>query len=279
MRKKENRESIQKGKDGKESRKTYKKSMLAAGFLAVGMFMGSTEVLAMPQEGEEWVAYAKVNTCLNIRTGAGTEYGVSAQLPKEGCCKVLEDAGDWCRIISDGIEGYVFKDYLITGVTQKEYLALTQKKEPVYAYRISRQATDGQQAEAQAAKTSAEISGKGEMVAAYALQFVGNPYVWGGTSLTNGADCSGFVQSVYQNFGVSLPRVAADQAQAGTKIAVEEAQPGDLIFYADGGSIYHVVLYIGNGQVVHASSAATGIKVSNVYWENAVWAVRVLSGS
>ena len=158
MRKKENRESIQKGKDGKESRKTYKKSMLAAGFLAVGMFMGSTEVLAMPQEGEERVAYAKVNTCLNIRTGAGTEYGVSAQLPKEGCCKVLEDAGDWCRIISDGIEGYVFKDYLITGVTQKEYLALTQKKEPVYAYRISRQATDGQQAEAQAAKTSAEIS-------------------------------------------------------------------------------------------------------------------------
>ena len=173
----------------------------------------------------------------------------------------------------------MFKDYLITGVTQKEYLALTQKKEPVYAYRISRQATDGQQAEAQAAKTSAEISGKGEMVAAYALQFVGNPYVWGGTSLTNGADCSGFVQSVYRNFGVSLPRVAADQAQAGTKIAVEEAQPGDLIFYADGGSIYHVVLYIGNGQVVHASSAATGIKVSNVYWENAVWAVRVLSGS
>ena len=77
MRKKENRESIQKGKDGKESRKTYKKSMLAAGFLAVGMFMGSTEVLAMPQEGEERVAYAKVNTCLNIRTGAGTEYGVS----------------------------------------------------------------------------------------------------------------------------------------------------------------------------------------------------------
>lgn len=73
--------------------------------------------------------------------------------------------------------------------------------------------------------------------------------------------------------------MAADQAQAGTKIAVEEAQPGDLIFYADGGSIYHVVLYIGNGQVVHASSAATGIKVSNVYWENAVWAVRVLSGS
>ena len=119
----------------------------------------------------------------------------------------------------------------------------------------------------------------GQAVVNYAAQFVGNPYVWGGTSLTNGADCSGFVQSVYQNFGVSLPRVAADQAQAGTKIAVEEAQPGDLIFYADGGSIYHVVLYIGNGQVVHASSAATGIKVSNVYWENAVWAVRVLSGS
>lgn len=83
MRKKENRESIQKGKDGKESRKTYKKSMLAAGFLAVGMFMGSTEVLAMPQEGEERVAYAKVNTCLNIRTGAGTEYGCLHSFPRK----------------------------------------------------------------------------------------------------------------------------------------------------------------------------------------------------
>lgn len=110
----------------------------------------------------------------------------------------------------------------------------------------------------------------------FAEQFLGNPYVWGGTSLTDGADCSGFVQSIYANFGYSLPRVSRDQAQTGTRISIEEAQPGDLIFYARDGEIYHVVMYIGDGQVIHASSRETGIKISNIYYDNAVWAVRIL---
>lgn len=97
----------------------------------------------------------------------------------------------------------------------------------------------------------------------YALQFVGNPYVYGGTSLTNGADCSGFVQSVFANFGYGLPRVAGDQAYGGTDRALEEIEAGDLIFYGSGSSITHVALYIGDGQIVHASTAATGIKVSD----------------
>ena len=106
--------------------------------------------------------------------------------------------------------------------------------------------------------SSSSSSGSGSSVVDYATQFVGNPYVWGGTSLTNGADCSGFVQSVYSNFGVSLPRTSYEQQNAGYEVSYADAQPGDLICY--GG---HVAIYMGNGQIVHASNSRDGIKVSN----------------
>ena len=98
----------------------------------------------------------------------------------------------------------------------------------------------------------------GRRVADYALQFVGNPYVWGGTSLTNGADCSGFTQSVYRNFGVNIPRTSAEQAHYGREIPYEEMEPGDLICYSG-----HVSMYIGDGRIVHAASAKSGIKVGD----------------
>ena len=110
----------------------------------------------------------------------------------------------------------------------------------------------------------------------FASQFIGNPYVWGGTSLTEGADCSGFVQSIYAQYGYALPRIAEDQAQYGTKIPVEDAQPGDLIFYAKNGYIYHVVMYAGDGQTIEAMSTSKGIVRGMVNTANAVWAVRVL---
>ena len=106
--------------------------------------------------------------------------------------------------------------------------------------------------------SSSSYSGSGSSVVDYATQFVGNPYVWGGTSLTNGADCSGFVQSVYANFGVSLPRTSYEQQNAGTEVSYADAQPGDLICY--GG---HVAIYMGNGQIVHASNSVDGIKISD----------------
>ena len=96
----------------------------------------------------------------------------------------------------------------------------------------------------------------------YAKQFVGNPYVWGGTSLTKGADCSGFVQSIFKNFGIKLDRTARAQAKNGTAIKESELQPGDLVFYRKNGTINHVALYIGGGQVVHASNEKDGIKIS-----------------
>lgn len=253
-------------------RKDNKKTGIG-GVIAAGALLLCTPVYAEPageanQETVKNGAYAEVNSCLNIREGAGTQYRVTAQLPKNGYCEIIRDEGEWCYISSEAIEGYVFKGYLAVDMTIEEYLEKTGLQDAVYACSLEQ--------EPQLEAAAAIPESKRQEVVNYALQFVGNPYVWGGTSLTDGADCSGFVQSVYRDFGVALPRVAADQANAGTRISPEEAQPGDLIFYADNGYIYHVVLYIGNGQVVHASSAATGIKVSNVYWERAVSAVRLL---
>ena len=101
-----------------------------------------------------------------------------------------------------------------------------------------------------------------QQIVDFALQFVGNPYVYGGTSLTNGADCSGFVMSVFAEFGYELPRVAAAQCSASEKKSIADIEVGDLVFYGEG-CIDHVALYIGDGKIVHASTAATGIKVSD----------------
>lgn len=114
--------------------------------------------------------------------------------------------------------------------------------------------------------SSASNGATGSKVAAFAQKFVGNPYVYGGTSLTNGTDCSGFTQSVFANFGINIPRTSSAQSCSGKSVNLSGVQPGDLIFYARNGSISHVALYIGGGQVVHASNEKTGIKISNMYY-------------
>lgn len=119
-------------------------------------------------------------------------------------------------------------------------------------------------------------SGNGADIAAYAQKFVGNPYVYGGTSLTNGADCSGFVQSVYKHFGISIPRTSAAQSGAGKKVSLDNLKEGDLIFYARNGRVNHVAMYIGGGQVVHASSPKTGIKISNYKYRTPYCARRIV---
>ncbi len=121
------------------------------------------------------------------------------------------------------------------------------------------------------AASYAGTGSKGQQVANYACQFIGNPYVAGGTSLTNGADCSGFVFRVYKDFGYSLPRTSYAQRSAGTEVSYADAQPGDVICYAG-----HVGIYIGNGQIVHASTQKTGIKVTRATYREILSVRRIV---
>ena len=134
--------------------------------------------------------------------------------------------------------------------------------------------TEAPETEAPAPEDTSSSSDLGQQIASYAVQFVGNPYVYGGTSLTNGADCSGFVQSVFANFGIGLSRTAASQAGGGTSVSLDSLQAGDLLFYSSSGSIDHVALYIGGGQIVHAANSASGIIISNAYYSTPVAARR-----
>ena len=134
--------------------------------------------------------------------------------------------------------------------------------------------TEAPETEAPAPEDTSSSSDLGQQIASYAVQFVGNPYVYGGTSLINGADCSGFVQSVFANFGIGLSRTAASQAGGGTSVSLDSLQAGDLLFYSSSGSIDHVALYLGGGQIVHAANSASGIIISNAYYSTPVAARR-----
>ena len=190
---------------------------------------------------------------LNVRDEANQESAVLTQVPKGEELEVLEVLDGWIKVSIDGEEAYVSADYVT--VEEKLDTAVTMS-ELRYGQGVSDLRVD---------------------IVEYALQFVGNPYVWGGTSLTKGTDCSGFTMSVYKNFGISLSHSSRAQANEGTRITANELQPGDLIFYANSsGTINHVAMYIGNGQVVHASSAKTGIKISNYTYRTPVRYVSVL---
>ena len=134
--------------------------------------------------------------------------------------------------------------------------------------------TEAPYTEAPETEAPASDSSVGQEIANYAIQFVGNPYVYGGTSLTNGTDCSGFTQSVMANFGIYIARTAADQAYGGTSVSVSDIQPGDLLFYSDGSGISHVALYIGGGQIVHAATESQGIIISSYNYDSPVCAAR-----
>jgi cell wall-associated NlpC family hydrolase len=114
-------------------------------------------------------------------------------------------------------------------------------------------------------------------VVAYAKQFVGNPYVYGGTSLTEGADCSGFTMKIYEHFGIDTGRSSRDQADKGKAVPIGDIEPGDLVFYANGGNIDHVAMYIGGGQIIHASTERTGIKISTMNYRTPCKAVTFLN--
>lgn len=208
---------------------------------------------------------ATVNTTtLFVREEPTTESSVVVMVPDQEDLLVTEELDGWVKVDIEEGYGYVSTDYVILKTefvkaeSKAEEEARLKKEEE--ARRKARESAQKSQKTTTAAP-NVTITGDSEMgvaVAEYAVQFVGNPYVWGGTSLTNGADCSGFVMSVYANFGVSLPHSsAADRSQGYAVDSLENAQPGDLICYSG-----HVALYIGDGQIVHASTAKTGIIIS-----------------
>lgn len=209
------------------------------------------EAKARAQEVMTTVATVTTQT-LNVRAEMNTDCTILALMPEGEELIVTEDDGDWVKIDLDGDAGYVSKDYVEISTQLPKAMTMTEVK---YGQGVSDVRVD---------------------LISYATQFVGNPYVWGGTSLTKGADCSGFVLSIYAKYGVYLPHSSKAQANCGTRIDASEAQPGDLFFYGSGKSISHVAIYIGNGQIVHASSPTTGIKISNAYYRSPICVVRLL---
>lgn len=200
-------------------------------------------------------------------------------LEEGGVCYVLADSGEeWIYVESGDVRGFVNSDLLLRGHKAKIYIDEHGEEELEEAQELIPPEENKACYYTLTSVKEASVSGliRSAMIS-FAEQFIGNPYVWGGTSLTNGADCSGFVQSIYSEFGYSLPRVAEDQAYVGMKIPVEDAAPGDLIFYRKNGEIYHVVMSLGNGKTIEAQSRATGIVYGSVNYNNAVWATRIIS--
>ena len=204
---------------------------------------------------------------------------VVGTLEEGGVCYVLADSGEeWIYVESGDVRGFVNSDLLLRGHKAKIYIDEHGEEELEEAQELIPPEENKACYYTLTSVKEASVSGliRSAMIS-FAEQFIGNPYVWGGTSLTNGADCSGFVQSIYSEFGYSLPRVAEDQAYVGMKIPVEDAAPGDLIFYRKNGEIYHVVMSLGNGKTIEAQSRATGIVYGSVNYNNAVWATRIIS--
>ncbi|MBQ7795118.1 MAG: SH3 domain-containing protein [Lachnospiraceae bacterium] len=216
---------------------------------------------------------------VNVRSEPNTSSSIWTQIAANERFHVVSQQDGWVEIELDDTTAFISSDYVDVKYGLNEAIKYT----PIVVQTtttpkttaasgggsVTKPTTSSGGSSSQPATTAPAGSSAGSVSASranivnYAVQFVGNPYVYGGTSLTNGADCSGFVQSVMKNFGVSLPRTSRDQANAGRGISSAEMRPGDLVFYAgSSGTINHVALYIGNGQVCHASNAKTGIKIS-----------------
>lgn len=197
---------------------------------------------------------AIVNTAsLKVRDEPSTDSAVLTQVPKGEELDVLEVLEGWVMVSIDGDEAYVSADYVTVEEKLKTAITMSELR---YGQGVSDLRVD---------------------IVEYAKQFLGNRYVYGGTSLTNGIDCSGFTMAVYKHFGITLSHHSGTQAKEGTKITADQLQPGDLIFYADSsGKINHVAMYIGGGQVIHASDPKSGIKISNYKYRTPVKYVSII---
>lgn len=238
---------------GVEGDWTQIESGKVTGYVKSEYIVTGDEALAIAEEEIKTVATVEAGTTtLNVRSEASTDSSILS-LVGDGEDLVVSQENDgsgWIQVEVDDEYGYVSADYVAVS-----------KKLPT-------------------AKTITEIKygdGVSDVRVALvqnALQYVGNRYVWGGTSLTNGVDCSGFTMQIMAQYGIYLPHSSRAQPAYGTKISASEAQPGDLFFYGSGKSINHVAIYIGNGQIVHASNKRDGIKISNAFYRSPICVVR-----
>ena len=248
------------------------------------------------------VAVVDVNDGLNVRDYPSTENGnVIGRFEAGDEISVLYRVGDWYKVSQEGFEGFVHKDY-VKNSSQVDFLSylptkkltdvrrMTVTQEEAMAKMVEAEEAVAAEAEAESAKNAesenrsnsssksssskksssssqgSSSGGSGSAVVSYAKQFLGNPYVYGGNSLTNGVDCSGFTSQVMRHFGVSLNRSSAAQyANNGTHVSSDNLQPGDLVFYGYSGQVSHVAIYIGGGQIIHANDERTGICIGNAF--------------
>ena len=214
-----------------------------SGYVKAEYLLTGDEAAFRAEEKLSNVATATTSN-LNVRKEPSTEAGVIVQIDKGEKLEVIEQLDGWVKVAIDSDEGYVSAEYVTVAMELPTAVTL---QDLYYGNGVSQTRVDMVQ---------------------YAKQFLGNPYVWGGTSLTNGTDCSGFTMGIYKHFGISLPHSSRAQAGYGTKVDLANAKPGDLVFYGSGSGINHVAMYIGNGQVIHASTKKTGIKISNVSYRS-----------
>lgn len=227
------------------------KSGKVKGYVKSGYLLMGDAALAIAEKEVETVATVNTTT-LRVREDTSTDSAI-VSLVGEGEDLVVEKiVDDWYKVEVDDQNGYISGDY----VTISQKLPTASSVEEL--------------------ENGTGVSDTRVSLVQYALQFVGNRYVWGGTSLTNGIDCSGFTMQIYARYGISLPHHAASQPGYGTRISASDAQPGDLFFYGSGSTISHVGIYIGNGQIVHASNARTGIKISSAYYRTPICVARYL---
>lgn len=229
----------------------------------------------VPENKGEYLdmAFANVTSFLYVRSEPTKESEYVGKLYPGYAAKITGPVGEWTAVESGDVTGYVKTEYILTGAEAQTYAenlvteAQQEGKEEAeaFTYAVSRKSEEAQMTQevqenvqqTETTEVSAQPASNGQEIVDYACQFIGNPYVWGGTSLTDGADCSGFVQSVFAHFGISLPRTTYDQINAGVEVSYDQAMPGDLICY-DG----HIGIYIGNGQIVNAQNPEQGIGIS-----------------
>mgnify|MGYP000413406058 FL=1 len=242
------------------------------------------DYLVPTQKGEYLdMAFANVQSFLYIRSEPTTDSEWVGKLYPDYAAKIIGPVGEWTQVQSGSVTGYVYSDYILIGKNAEQKAqemvqnSGTESPDEAFTYAESKEEEaarlekEASEAAAKAEEEASAKAGTGQAIVDYACQFIGNPYVWGGTSLTNGADCSGFVQSVFAHFGISLPRTTWDMENVGTPVSYDQAIAGDIILY-DG----HVGIYMGDGQIVNAINSSRGIGILPATYTSIITVRRVI---